>query len=225
MMLDKIAAFLDHILNAFIVIICLFVILIGSYTFYDRLIHGEIYNGSSLPANRNEGYKDQIGWIRIDDTNINYPVLQGKDNVEYLDKNPDGESDSNGSIFLEWSNDRQLKDEFSIIYGQHLTAEKMFGDLDRFLDKDYFDRHQNGTISVYDHKYSFRIFAVYKAEASNGFIYNPSLRTAESIRNYIKTRADIYKEPDSSCRIVALSTCSKDKELFEVVVFGTISEK
>ena len=135
MMLDRIAAFLDHILNAFIVIICLFVILIGSYTFYDRLIHGEIYNGSSLPANRNEGYKDQIGWIRIDDTNINYPVLQGKDNVEYLDKNPDGESDSNGLIFLEWSNDRQLKDEFSIIYGQHLTAEKMFGDLDRFLDK------------------------------------------------------------------------------------------
>ena len=135
MMLDKIAAFLDHILNAFIVIICLFVILIGSYTFYDRLIHGEIYNGSSLPANRNEGYKDQIGWIRIDDTNINYPVLQGKDNVEYLDKNPDGESDLNGSIFLEWSNDRQLKDEFSIIYGQHLTAEKMFGDLDCFLDK------------------------------------------------------------------------------------------
>ena len=135
MMLDRIAAFLDHILNAFIVIICLFVILIGSYTFYDRLIHGEIYNGSSLPANRNEGYKDQIGWIRIVDTTINYPVLKGKDKVEYLDKNPDGDSDSNGLILVECSNDRQLKDEFSIIYGQHLTAEKMFGDLDCFLDK------------------------------------------------------------------------------------------
>ena len=225
MILDRIATFLDHVLNVIIVIVCLFMMLIGSYTFYDRLIHGELFNGGSLLTDRNEGYENQIGWIKIDGTNINYPVLQGKDNYEYLEKNPKGEIDTDGSIFLEWSNDRLLRDEFSIIYGQHPAPEKMFSTLGRFLERDFFDAHQNGTITVSDHKYSLKIFAAYKVETSNSFIYSPSLRTAESIINFIKTRAEIYKEPDDkNGRIVALSTCSKEKELFQVIVFGTISE-
>ena len=228
MILDRIATVLDHILNTFIVIICVIATLVGSYTFYDYLSHNDI----SFLSNRNDSLvssedvfiEKQIGWIMIDNTNINYPLMQGKDNVEYLDKDPYGKENTSGSIFLEWSNDAQLRDDFSVIYGQHAIADLMFGDLDRYLDRNYFDTHQSGTIKTSDHKYKFKVFAVYKAEASDGFIFNPAIRTVDSICNYIKKRADIYEAPDSDCRIVALSTCSKENEMFRVVVFGTISE-
>ena len=232
-MADRIALVLDRILNVFIVLTCLLMMLIGGYTFYDRLIHGEILNGGLFPANGKDGpvsadsafIRNQVGWLTIDDTNINYPIMQGKDNVEYLDKNIYGESNASGSIFLEWSNDKQLQDEFSIIYGQSTMPDLMFGSLDQYLKKDYFDAHQNGMIFTSDHQYEFRVFAAYEAETSDGFIFNPAIRTADSIRNYIKSRAGIYKEPDPDCRIVALSTCTKEKELQRTVVFATISEK
>ena len=139
MILDRIATVLDHILNTFIVIICVIATLVGSYTFYDYLSHNDISflsnRNDSLVSSEDAFIEKQIGWIMIDNTNINYPLMQGKDNVEYLDKDPYGKENTSGSIFLEWSNDAQLRDDFSVIYGQHAIAELMFGDLDRYLDR------------------------------------------------------------------------------------------
>ena len=228
MILDRIATVLDHILNTFIVIICVIVTLVGGYTFYDYLSHSGIsflQNIKNGPASSDAAFiENQIGWITVDNTSINYPVMQGKDNIEYLNKNQYGEENTSGSIFLEWSNDPQLQDDFSIIFGQHSLADLMFGSLDKYLDRDFFVAHQSGTITTSNHKYKFKIFAAYEAETSDGFIFNPAIRTADSICNYIRTRANIYEAPDSDCRIVALSTCSKENEMFRVVVFGTISE-
>ena len=202
--------------------------LVGGYTFYDHVVNNGI---SFLPnikdssaSSETSFIENQIGWITIDNTSINYPVMQGKDNIEYLSKNQYGEENTSGSIFLEWSNDPQLQDDFSVIYGQHSLADLMFGSLDKYLDRNYFDTHKNGTITTSDHKYRIKVFAVYEAEASDGFIFTPAIRTADSICNYIKTRANIYETPDQHYRIVALSTCSEESELFRVVVFALINE-
>ena len=80
---------------------------------------------------------DMVGWITLDDTNIDYPVMQGTDNTVYLNKDPYGEFSLSGSIFLDSRNSSDFTDEYSVIYGHHMEYGVMFGALDDYLDEDY----------------------------------------------------------------------------------------
>ena len=76
--------------------------------------------------------KDVVGWIKIFDTHISYPVVQGKDNQEYLNKDVFGEFSFSGSIFLDYRNACDFTDSYSIIYGHHMEYGAMFGDVVEF---------------------------------------------------------------------------------------------
>ena len=91
---------------------------------------------------------DMVAWITIDDTNIDYPVMQGFDNSQYLNLDPYGEYSLSGSIFLDSRNASGFTDPYSIIYGHHMEYGKMFGALDRFLDDQYLSSHRTGTLIV-----------------------------------------------------------------------------
>ena len=83
-------------------------------------------------ASHYELYRDQwmkgcAGWLTIDGTNIDYPVMQGKDNFRYLGINPLGQSDSAGSIFMDSACDPMAKDCYTLIYGHHMDGDVMFG--------------------------------------------------------------------------------------------------
>ena len=65
--------------------------------------------------------KDVVGWITIFDTHISYPVVQGKDNQEYLNKDVFGKFSFSGSIFLDYRNACDFTDSYSIIYGHHMV--------------------------------------------------------------------------------------------------------
>lgn len=86
---------------------------------------------------------DVIGWLTVYDTRIDYPVLRSpKTNDDYLSKNALGEWEGSGSLFLDHNNRADFSDFNTIIYGHHMTERKMFGDLDLFLKKDFFDKHE-----------------------------------------------------------------------------------
>ena len=70
-----------------------------------------------------------VGWLKIDDTNIDYPVLQTTDNIFYLDHNFEQEYDRNGSLFLDAECDIVHRNTNLIIYGHHMRSGKMFGNL------------------------------------------------------------------------------------------------
>ena len=78
-----------------------------------------------------------VGWIVVDDTNIDYPVMQGYDNSQYLNLDPYGEYSLSGSIFLDSRNSSDFTDPYSIIYGHHMEYGKMFGAIDDYLDDQY----------------------------------------------------------------------------------------
>ena len=82
--------------------------------------------------------KDVVGWITIFDTHISYPVVQGKDNQEYLNKDVFGKFSFSGSIFLDYRNACDFTDSYSIIYGHHMEYGAMFGDVVEFKNYDYF---------------------------------------------------------------------------------------
>lgn len=114
--------------------------------------------------------KSIIGWIKIDDTNIDYPVMQTSNAEYYLNHNFDQEKDKNGSIFLDPLCDVLKPSTNLIIYGHHMKSGNMFGKLDLYSKKEYYEKHK--TISfdtIYEHgtyevMYVFRSRIYYKDE-------------------------------------------------------------
>ena len=85
---------------------------------------------------------DTRAWIMMKDTNIDYPVVQGKDDLEYAMKNVYGQNSLTGSIYLTTINKGDFTDSFNLIYGHHMDNGAMFGALDKFKDIKYFADHQ-----------------------------------------------------------------------------------
>ena len=85
--------------------------------------------------------KSLIGWIKIDDTNIDYPVMQTVNNEYYLDHNYNQQYDKNGSIFLDKDCDITNPGTNMIIYGHHMKSGRMFGNLKLYSNKSYYEEH------------------------------------------------------------------------------------
>ena len=94
---------------------------------------------------------DVIGWLTIYDTTIDYPVLRSpKSNDDYLSKNAEGDWEGSGSLFLDHHNKADFSDFNTIIFGHHMAGPAMFGEIDAFLDKDYFDKHEYANLFFSD---------------------------------------------------------------------------
>ena len=106
--------------------------------------------------------KRLIGWVKIDDTNIDYPVMQTTDNEYYLDHNLNQEYDKNGSIFMDKDCDVLKPSTNLILYGHHMKSGQMFGNLSLYSDQSYYEKHpyiQFDTIyekGLYEIMYVFR---------------------------------------------------------------------
>ena len=106
--------------------------------------------------------KKLIGWLKIDDTNIDYPVMQTVNNIYYLDHNFDQEFDKNGSLFLDKECNAAFPNTNMIIYGHHMKSGKMFGNLNYYSKESFYKDHpqiQFDTIyeeGLYDIMYVFR---------------------------------------------------------------------
>ena len=162
--------------------------------------------------------QDMVGWITIDDTNIDYPVMQGEDNTTYLNRDPYGQYSLAGSIFLDCRNNRAFTDPYSVVYGHHLEYGVMFGALDEYLDEEYLEAHSRGELLVgRDGKvaYDLQVFYAMAADAKDEFIFDPG--------NYEELYAFLEdKGQDTSHRILCLSTCAGDVSSTRIVVFAYI---
>jgi len=163
---------------------------------------------------------DMVGWITMDDTNIDYPIMQGEDNTAYLNKDPYGKFSLSGSIFLDSRNNSAFTDEYSLIYGHHMEYGVMFGALDDYLDEDYLNSHRHGQLLVgRDGKVMYELEAFYamSADAKDDFIFNPE--------NYEELYAFLReKGMDINHRVLCLSTCAGDTSTTRIVVFAYILE-
>ena len=86
--------------------------------------------------------KRLIGWLKIDDTIIDYPVMQTVDNEYYLDHNINQEKDRNGALFMDAGCDVVKGNTNYIIYGHNMLNGQMFGDLDKYKKEDYYKEHK-----------------------------------------------------------------------------------
>ena len=106
--------------------------------------------------------EDIIAWIRFDEPSIiSYPVVQGKDNQEYLDKTISGYPNTYGAIFLNVSNNKDMTDKNSVIYGHRMNSKSMFGKLEEYQDEEFYRSYPYFYIYTPDGKeLKYQIFAV-----------------------------------------------------------------
>ena len=146
-----------------------------------------------------------IAWISVDDTTINYPVVQGKDNMEFLSKDAEGKDSAAGSIFLDSRNSPDFSDPYSILYGHHMAQGLMFGALDAFADPDYLESHREGTLSIKDREIPFRIAAFLVVPAGCDEVFLPDLQMNRGA--YYALHAEQYMPEDMTEHLLALTTC------------------
>ena len=85
--------------------------------------------------------KETVAWIQIPGTQINYPVVQGKDNDYYLHRDLNGQKSTAGTIFLDYADRADFSSLHNVLYGHHMKNGSMFKDISRYKDQGYFDQH------------------------------------------------------------------------------------
>ena len=214
----------------FIAFLCFF--LIGLYAMYDSAKVYQNANDKSLlkykPGTNNEEseeklpeVEDMIAWITMDGTSIDYPVMQGVDNSEYLNKDPYGNYSLSGSIFLDSRNEKDFTDIYSLLYGHHMDHGYMFGALDLYTDKDFFDKNKTGTLTVGDTVYNLKTFSVVETTATVQEIFAPNENT-ETFDFINKHSLYLDKMPDEKAKVLGLSTCKYPGTTYRTVVFCTM---
>lgn len=107
--------------------------------------------------------RNLIGWVKIDDTYIDYPVLQTTNNEYYLDHNFDQEQDKNGSIFLDKDGSIFPRSDNLIIYGHHMRSGRMFGQLNKYSSEAFYKDHKYIQFDTIYEKGTYEIMYVFRS--------------------------------------------------------------
>ena len=174
---------------------------------------------------------DLVGWIVIEGTDINYPVVQSTVYQEfYLDHDFDGEKDEAGSIFVDARNDIWAPDDNIILYGHNMKDGSMFGSLQSYLKESFYEKHKTISFDTLFERQTYEIVAVglskVTEESSDNFRYYDFLN-ADSKREFREYAANIERlqvydtgvEMKYGDSLITLSTCNSvehDGRLFVV---------
>lgn len=107
---------------------------------------------------------DVAAWVTMDNTGIDYPVLQGEENLNYLNTDVYGDFALAGSIFLDTDCSRDFTDPYSLLYGHHMENGKMFGDVDLYQDAAFFAQNTTGELVTPDRTYRLETVAIRDGE-------------------------------------------------------------
>ena len=104
---------------------------------------------------------DLAGWLRIEETAVDYPLVQGADNDHYLNHLFDGTANKSGAIFIDSRNDRNFEDQNTLIYGHHMRDGSMFASLVNYKEQAYYDEYPVMLLFTPGGNYLVEFFAGY----------------------------------------------------------------
>jgi len=160
---------------------------------------------------------DTVGWLTVNNTKINYPVVQSKDNEYYLNHAYDKSNNIGGWIFADYRNDMDLISKNTIIYGHNISnSDLMFSTLKNTLDSNWYNNQNNLNInfSIKDKEYTWKIFSMYTIEVTSDYLYT-EFNTDNDYLNFLQKLKDrsinnFNEVLTSEDKILTLSTCYKD---------------
>ena len=159
---------------------------------------------------------DFVGWIKIEDTNINYPIVQGTNNTYYLKHSFYKEYSNAGSIYMDATANSNFGSKNTFIYGHYTSDGSMFGQLGKYMKQDFYDKHKEIYIYTSEQNYKLEVFSVHVDKASSKS-YQMNFTTDESYKDYIdlmKSYSVIKSDIEidyTEDRIVTLYSCSHER--------------
>lgn len=238
----KLIKIADKILNIIIYLFLCIVFLFCLYALFDTIkvyVRASSNSVSILKPSREDPInslkslqkinKDVVGWITIDGTQIDYPIVIGETNEEYLSKDVYGNYSLAGSIFLDYRNSRKLDDIYSVIFGHHMNGGIMFGSVQKFINRDYFEKNKTGTLYTEKGVFDLQVIAYVATDAYDFTFYDinkDNLEQQNKIVEHIKRKAINYRQVGLTKydTIICLSTCStattNGRDLLLVKVIG-----
>lgn len=229
----RLQRFLDGIISTAVV---LFLLLCAAYALFALYDNQRIYHqaenvqadmiklkpeedqGASFEELRNIN-PDVRGWLSMEKTKIDFPILQGETNLSYINRDVYGNFSLAGSIFLDFRNPPDFSARYNLLYGHHMEGSNMFGDLDKYKDRTFFEAYPHGKLILPDRSYDLTAFAVLLLTASDQVVFVPQIwedALPEQLQ-YIEENA-MHLQPEwmeallqeENPQILALTTCASE---------------
>lgn len=238
----KVVLFLNQILDIVFMTGIVMLLLIAAYTMWDsHMVYTnaspEKYEVYRPTADNTVSFEelqkcneDVFGWITIYGTNIDYPVVQGVDNHEYLNKGPMKDYSLSGSIFEDFRHRKDLSSFNNLFYGHHMAEGMMFGDIDRFESEAFFNSHRYGCIYFNGQTKGLEIFAFLHGDAADESLFAPPLVSETSRKNYLEIiqKHSVHSldiEVSTSDRLVVLTTCAMGERTDRNLLVAKITDE
>lgn len=161
---------------------------------------------------------DTVGWINVNNTNINYPFVHYKDNDYYLNHSFDKSYNEAGWVFMDYRNSINLDNKNTILYAHSRLDKTMFGSLSKTLHSSWFTNRDNHIIRLSMEKENtlWQIFSVYKIKEESYYITTEFSSDSDYSKflDTIKNRSiyDFNTKISTEDRVLTLSTCYSDSE-------------
>ncbi len=159
---------------------------------------------------------DTVGWLTVNNTNINYPVVQSKDNDYYLSHGFYKNKTVNGWVFMDYRNNPENLGRNTIIYGHNLKNGMMFGSLRNVTSSNWYNNANNLTITfntIYS-SMKWKVFSIYIIDVTNDYIYTyfEDDNDFSNFINKIKGRSfrNFNVDVTPNDKILTLSTCQSN---------------
>lgn len=222
-------------LRKILMIICVIICLI----FISKIIidvvdekEGTSFYNSTLPShnkidvkNLTKEYPNVKAYIKIDGTNIDYPVVQGEDNEYYLSHLPNDKKNQMGSIYLDYRN-KNFSDDNTIIYGHNMNDGTMFSELENYKKSNYYENHKYYILYTEEGELQVEIVAGYIADAAKESL-PVNFDSTEDRKEYIDKvtknnilNSDVNIQDDD--KIISLCTCADIYDTSRLVLIGKV---
>ena len=170
--------------------------------------------------------EDIVGWIYLEGTEINYPVVRGDDNAYYLNRLYDGKPNGSGSIFMDYRNEPNFVDKNNILYGHSMNNGTMFTAIKRFKHQEYYDEHPYALLMTPEKNYKVEFFTGYVANVEQD-AWNYYFDTDEEFQQWLdsnKSKSNFASDivPTVDDEILTLSTCTYEFENARYVLVGVM---
>ncbi len=169
---------------------------------------------------------DVVAWVTVEDTPLDYPILQGNPEFTYLNHDMEGNSCLTGSLYIGVRANRYFEDDYTIVYGHHVAGGAMLGCLDYYEDDEgYLEEHSRGTLITENQTYEIKFLAVARIDAYNDLY---AYTTIEDFNTYIQEEdfelvRGSLEDIDEDSKLIIFSTCSTNGTTDRKLLIGILT--